>query len=79
MKFTWVAGVLMVSFGVAQAGSDREQRPTATTQAQATQSSAVQPGIGDRANRFGQRNDQSLGDDHADWTDLRNEEIYGTF
>ncbi|MEN8180013.1 MAG: hypothetical protein ABFS39_15535 [Pseudomonadota bacterium] len=83
MKYTLNTTALLLLFGIAQAGSswDMHQPKDAANsgQTQTQQSTAIQPGIGDSANRFDDESDRRLGYEHGDWTDLRNEEIYGSF
>ena len=82
MKYTLISTALLLSFGVAQAGSgwDAEQeKDAANRESQSVQSTAVQPGIGDSASRFNNATYRASDLDLGDWTDLRNEEVYGSF
>ena len=87
MKYTLIPATLLLSLGVAQAGSgwDTEQGRDAyhsdcsSSESQSMQSTAVQPGIGDKTNQFDDATDRKYDLTQDDWTDLRNEEIYGSF
>ena len=50
-----------------------------TNESQSMQRTAVQPGIGDGVSQFSDAASQKFDLDNADWTDLKNSEIYGSF
>lgn len=82
MKYTLISATLLLSLGVAQAGSgwDKEkEKDAANSESQSVQSTAIQPGIGDSASRFNDATYRKFDLDSSDWTDLRNEEVYGSF
>ena len=85
MKNTLISTVLLLSFGIAHAGSgwESEQGKGSANQSgnelQSVQATAVQPGIGDRADQFDDATRRDYDFSLGDWTDLRNEEIYGSF
>lgn len=78
MKVTFMFTGLLIAIGVAQAG-DMQQEKAAVEQASPTlQATAVRLGVGDNIRQFEDvfhPDESSLGD----WTDLRSQEIYGSF
>ncbi len=81
MKYTLISTALLMSIGIAQAGSNWEmqkEKAAADSATKTMQNTAVQPGIGERSGQF---EDAAQYEDynHGDWTDLRNTEIYGSF
>ena len=87
MKYTLLSIMLMMSLGVAQAGSGRDMEREGTLQKSApstyeshsVQPTAVQPGMGDSVSRFDEVMQKKFDWNDGDWADLRNEEMYGSF
>ena len=79
MKYTLISTAFLISIGVSQAG-DLQQEKTAMERApQTLESTAVRPGIGDRGTQFENPVYPDFATSQDDWTDLRSQEIYGSF
>ena len=85
MKMKLLTSLLLLSFGLAQAGPGayiprhHKAPKVINDQTEPVQSTAVQPGIGEGVERLDAEAEGHSGSEMGDWTDLRNEEIYGSF
>ena len=83
MKTRLLTILLLLTFGLAHAGPGgyvpRQHKAVDDNQTESMRSSAVQPGIGASAERMDSQRDRQLFVEESDWTDLRNEAIYGSW